>query len=85
MIYKCYFNPDTDLYPTVENEFVDLNKAIETGTVESLSDNTAYNGITDPSEITGRCEDVFDAMDAMRALKARAASAAKSSENDKNA
>lgn len=83
MIVYTKFDEFADLSELVISNVVDLDKAIETGTIESTSENLDYNGIEDPECIIGRCEDTFDAINAMNSLKAKAAAAqaAKSSDS----
>lgn len=62
------FDPQKDVEPVMENGAFDLNEALLTGQVTDTGENLDYNGIEDPSLITGRVEDVFQAIDEHRRI-----------------
>lgn len=71
MIQDCKFNKLTDLQEHVPSLATDINKAIETNTVQDTGVVADYNDITDPSFIRGRVGDVFDAIDAQKEVLSR--------------
>lgn len=77
MIQKCHFDKCRDVQEHVPSLATDLNKAIETNTVQDTGVVADFNCIEEPSSITGRVSDAFEAIDAQRAILA-AGKAAKS-------
>lgn len=77
MIQECKFNKLTDIREHVPSLATDLNKAIETNTVQDTGVVDDYNDISDPAFILGRISDPFEAIDAQRSILA-AGKAAKS-------
>lgn len=77
MIQKCIFDKVRDLQDHVPSLATDLNKAIETNTVQDTGVVADFNSIEEPNAITGRVSDAFEAIDAQRAILA-AGRAAKS-------
>lgn len=77
MIQKCCFDKVRDIQEHVPSLATDLNKAIETNTVQDTGVVADFNSIEEPSAITGRVSDAFEAIDAQRAILA-AGKAAKS-------
>ena len=73
MIQKCYFDKVRDIQEHVPSLATDLNKAIETNTVQDTGVVADFNSIEVPSAITGRVSDAFEAIDAQRAILASAA------------
>lgn len=71
MIQECKFNKLTDIQEHVPSLSTDLNKAIETNTVEDTGVVADYNDISDPVMIRGRVGDVFDAIDAQKEVLSR--------------
>lgn len=71
MIQECKFNKLTDIQEHVPSLATDLNKAIETNTVEDTGVVSDYNDISDPSMIRGRVGDVFEAIDAQKEVLSR--------------
>lgn len=76
MKQKCKFNPNTDIEETMPGLSIDLSRAITEGVIKDTGDIPYHNEITDPSTITGRVTDVFQAIDTDKALKATMKSAA---------
>lgn len=70
MIQKCYFDKVRDVQEHVPSLATDLNKAIETNTVQDTGVAADFNCIDEPSAITGRVSDAFEAIDAQRAILA---------------
>lgn len=77
MIQKCNFDKDRDIQEHVPSLATDLNKAIETNTVQDTGVVADFNSIEEPNAITGRVFDAFEAIDAQRSILA-AGKAAKS-------
>lgn len=71
MIQECKFNKLTDIQEHVPSLSTDLNKAIETNTVEDTGIVADYNDISDPDMIRGRVGDVFEAIDAQKEVLLR--------------
>lgn len=71
MLQDCKFNKLTDLQEHVPSLSTDINKAIETNTVEDTGVVADYNDISDPALIRGRVGDVFDAIDAQKEVLSR--------------
>ena len=71
MIQECKFNKLTDVQEHVPSLATDLNKAIETNTVEDTGVVADYNDISDPDMIRGRVGDVFEAIDAQKDVLSR--------------
>lgn len=71
MIQECKFNKLTDVQEHVPSLSTDINKAIETNTVEDTGVVADYNDISDPSMIRGRVGDVFEAIDAQKEVLSR--------------
>lgn len=76
MKQKCKFNPDTDIEESMPGLSIDLSRAITEGVIKDTGDIPYYNEIADPSTITGRVTDVFQAIDAEKALKSNMKAAA---------
>ena len=70
MIQKCNFDKVRDIQEHVPSLATDLNKAIETNTVQDTGVVADFNSIEVPSAITGRVSDAFEAIDAQRAILA---------------
>lgn len=70
MIQKCNFDKVRDIQEHVPSLATDLNKAIETNTVQDTGVVADFNSIEEPNAITGRVSDAFDAIDAQRAILA---------------
>jgi len=77
MFQKCIFDKSRDIQEHVPSLATDLNKAIETNTVQDTGVVADFNSIEEPHAITGRVSDAFEAIDAQRAILA-AGKAAKS-------
>lgn len=60
-----------DLQEHVPSLATDLNKAIETNTVQDTGVAAEYNDISDPDSIFGRVGDVFEAIDAQKEVLSR--------------
>lgn len=71
MIQDCKFNKLTDIQDHVPSLATDINKAIETNTVEDTGVVADYNDISDPAAIRGRVGDVFEAIDAQKEVLSR--------------
>lgn len=71
MIQECKFNKLTDIQEHVPSLSTDLNKAIETNTVDDTGVVAEYNDILDPALIRGRVGDVFEAIDAQKEVLSR--------------
>lgn len=71
MIQECKFNKLTDIQEHVPSLSTDINKAIETNTVEDTGVVADYNDISDPAMIRGRVGDVFEAIDAQKEVLSR--------------
>lgn len=70
MIQKCNFDKSRDIQEHVPSLATDLNKAIETNTVQDTGVVADFNSIEEPNAITGRVSDAFEAIDAQRAILA---------------
>lgn len=70
MIQECIFNKVRDVQEHVPSLATDLNKAIETNTVQDTGVVADFNSIEEPNDITGRVSDAFEALDAQRAILA---------------
>lgn len=70
MIQKCNFDKVRDIQEHVPSLATDLNKAIETNTVQDTGVVADFNLIEEPSAIIGRVSDAFEAIDAQRAILA---------------
>lgn len=70
MIQKCNFDKVRDIQEHVPSLATDLNKAIETNTVQDTGVVADFNSIEEPNAITGRVSDAFEAIDAQRAILA---------------
>lgn len=70
MIQKCNFDKVRDIQEHVPSLATDLNKAIETNTVQDTGVVADFNSIEEPNAITGRVSDAFEAVDAQRAILA---------------
>lgn len=71
MLQECKFNKLTDVQEHVPSLATDINKAIETNTVEDTGVVADYNDISDPAMIRGRVGDVFEAIDAQKEVLSR--------------
>lgn len=71
MLQECKFNKLTDLQEHVPSLATDINKAIETNTVQDTGVAAEYNDISDPDAIFGRVGDVFEAIDAQKQILSR--------------
>ena len=76
MKHECKFNPETDIEETMSGLSIDLSRAITEGVIKDTGDIPYHNEIADPSTITGRVTDVFQAIDADKALKSNMKAAA---------
>lgn len=70
MLQICNFDKVRDIQEHVPSLATDLNKAIETNTVQDTGVVADFNSIEEPNAITGRVSDVFEAIDAQRAILA---------------
>ena len=70
MIQKCNFDKGRDIQEHVPSLATDLNKAIETNTVQDTGVAADFNSIEEPNAIRGRVSDAFEAIDAQRAILA---------------
>lgn len=70
MIQKCNFDKVRDIQEHVPSLATDLNKAIESNTVQDTGVVADFNSIDEPNAITGRVSDAFEAIDAQRAILA---------------
>lgn len=71
MLQECKFNKLMDLQEHVPSLATDINKAIETNTVQDTGVAAEYNDISDPDFIRGRVGDVFEAIDAQKEVLSR--------------
>lgn len=64
IVTECKYNPVVDLKPVDSFGFLDLASAYVNKTVPSdtVTQDSEYNGIDDPSKILGKPRDVFDAL-----------------------
>ena len=60
-----------DVQEHVPSLATDINKAIETNTVQDTGVAAEYNDISDPEAIRGRVGDVFEAIDAQKEVLSR--------------
>lgn len=70
MLQICNFDKVRDIQEHVPSLSTDLNKAIETNTVQDTGVVADFNSIEEPNAITGRVSDAFEAIDAQRAILA---------------
>lgn len=70
MLQICCFDVVHDIQEHVPSLATDLNKAIETNTVQDTGVVADFNSIEEPNAITGRVSDAFEAIDAQRAILA---------------
>lgn len=75
MLQICNFDKVRDIQEHVPSLATDLNKAIETNTVQDTGVVADFNSIEEPNAITGRVSDAFEAIDAQRAILAAGKSA----------
>lgn len=68
MLQICCFDKVRDVQEHVPSLATDLNKAIETNTVQDTGVVADFNSIEEPNAITGRVSDAFEAIDAQRAI-----------------
>lgn len=71
MLQECKFNKVLDIQEHVPSLATDINKAIETNTVQDTGVVSEYNDISDPSSIRGRVGDVFEVIDAQKEVLSR--------------
>lgn len=64
----CKFDPDKDIAKVLPGQAIDINDALQTGTIKDLTSDLDNNGIEDPENIVGRIESEFDAIEAQRAI-----------------
>lgn len=90
----CRYDPVRDKGAVVPDMSVDLSEAIATHVVLDTGEDPFFNDIDDPSNITGRVRDAFEAIDMQRkygkqyaesVAAAKAAAAAKTGEPDTGA
>ena len=65
---NCNYDPVKDIERTQPNLSVDLKLAITEGVIKDTGEIPYHNEIDDPTTISGRVNDVFEAMDAERSL-----------------
>lgn len=65
---ECKYNPTTDIDNVQEGLAVDLVRALTEGVIQDTGEIPYRNDIEDPTTISGRVNDVFEAMDADRSL-----------------
>lgn len=70
MLQICCFDKCRDVQEHVPSLATDLNKAIETNTVQDTGVVADFNSIEEPNAITGRVSDAFEAIDAQRSILA---------------
>ena len=70
MKQNCIFDKVRDIQEHVPSLATDLNKAIETCTVQDTGVVADFNSIEEPNAIVGRVSDAFEAIDAQRAILA---------------
>lgn len=70
MLQICNFDKVRDIQEHVPSLATDLNKAIETNTVQDTGVVADFNSIEEPNAIIGRVSDAFEAIDAQRAILA---------------
>lgn len=71
MLQECKFNKLMDVQEHVPSLATDINKAIETNTVQDTGVSSEYNDISEPDFILGRVGDVFEAIDAQKEVLSR--------------
>lgn len=71
MKQKCIFNKSRDVRETAPYLAIDLKEVIRTGKVPSTGTEPYYNDIDNPSDITGRVQDVFQSIDVERTALAQ--------------
>ena len=71
MFQECKFNKVTDIQEHVPSLSTDINKAIETNTVQDTGVASDCNEISDLNSIYGRVGDVFEAIDAQKEVLSR--------------
>lgn len=72
----CKFNPDRDIERAMPGLAVDLEQALTEGVIKDTGEIPYHNDIDDPTTITGRVSDVFEAIEAERGLKTNMKNAA---------
>lgn len=70
MLQICFFDKCRDIQEHVPSLATDLNKAIETNTVQDTGVVADFNSIEEPNAVTGRVSDAFEAIEAQRAILA---------------
>lgn len=65
---ECKYNPTTDINNVQEGLSVDLVRALTEGVIQDTGEIPYHNDIEDPTTISGRVNDVFEAIDADRSL-----------------
>lgn len=65
---ECKYNPVADIDNVQEGLAVDLVRALTEGVIQDTGEIPYHNDIEDPTTISGRVNDVFEAMDADRSL-----------------
>lgn len=71
MLQECKFNKVIDIQEHVPSLATDINKAIETNTVQDTGVVADFNDISDPAMVRGRVGDVFDAIEAQKEVLSR--------------
>lgn len=71
MLQVCKFNKVADIQEHVPSLSTDINKAIETNTVQDTGIASECNEISDLNAIRGRVGDVFEAIDAQKEVLSR--------------
>lgn len=71
MLQECKFNKVADIQEHVPSLATDINKAIETNTVQDTGVVADFNDISDPAMVRGRVGDVFEAIDAQKEVLSR--------------
>lgn len=68
---KCnvYFDENVDISQVVPDLSICISDALETGTIHDTGTLGNFNGISEPSQISGRVRDQFEAFEAAQALK----------------
>lgn len=64
----CKFNPNKDIEKSMPGLSVDLEQALTEGVIKDTGEIPFHNDIDDPTTITGRVSDAFEAIEAQRAL-----------------
>lgn len=65
---ECKYNSEKDVDNVQEGLSVDLKRALTEGVIQDTGEIPYYNDIEDPTAISGRVNDVFEALDADRNL-----------------